>query len=137
MKGRFILAFAVVTLFALSLAGFAYSGSVFPSVVAACSCCSGDSCPMKKKDSEKTVKKSCCVDCACCKDGECSGDSCPMKKKGESAQDAEHTGMQNNDEQKICDCSCCDHSKEKKNSSALFSSGSTPSASELNRPAKL
>ncbi len=119
MKRKFILAFTVAALFALSIAAFAYSGTSLLSATAASCCCSGDSCPMKKKDGAKAEKMSCCDKCDCCKDGKCKGGSCPMNKKGDSAHDGDHSGMQHNTEHKNCDCSCCKHDKEKKDTTSI------------------
>lgn len=77
--------------FGLAIATAAFSSSTTVSTVAACCCCSsGDSCPMKSKDTavkDASAKDmaSCCEGCEHCKGGE---GSCPMMKDG--AHKGEH-----------------------------------------------
>ena len=102
MKKRILLAISVLLVLGLAIAAFAYnqsSGSLFAK--AACSCCTGDSCPMKKDSAAAGQTASCCdSDDCCCKKG---GDSCPMKMHGE------HTAMHDDSgaAKAGCDCSCC------------------------------
>lgn len=111
MRKRIIAMFAIVSLFALAVAAYAYTRGTNVSATAAC-CCKkeGDSCPMMGKGTagQKGERMSCCAKmggdqakaegqgCCCC----CSGDSCPMKKDGPAASSAEG--------ESCCDnCDCC------------------------------
>lgn len=109
MKKRIILAIATILVFGLSIAAFAYTQTTGTNgATASCSCCTGDSCPMKTKDASGKETASCCDDCDCCK-----GDSCPMKMKDEKAA-AASADMQNVavvTSGKTCDGSCCKHKK--------------------------
>jgi hypothetical protein len=70
-----------------------------------------DSCPMKMKDSSGTAAAaSCCDNCDCCK-----GDSCPMKHKDASKTSAD-ADKKADGTAASCDCPCCHHDKEKKDS---------------------
>ncbi len=97
---------AAVLVFGLGIATFAYqqTNGTF-GAAASCSCCNGDSCPMKTKDASGKETASC--DCDCCKDG-----SCPMKMKGEKTAAAVSADMQNFAYVKsgaTCDCPYCNH----------------------------
>ncbi len=110
MNKRSILAIAVMLVFGLSVAAFAYQQTTGTDRTAmSCCCCNGDSCPMKKKDASTGEKASCCDDCDCCK-----GDSCPMKKKGKKTGAAEMRihGIVVASSSETCSCSCCDHKKD-------------------------
>lgn len=107
MKRKIIGLLAIVALFALAIAAYAYT-SVNTAVTNASCCCSkkeGDSCPMKKKGHDaqngehaKTEGEHSC--CGCC------GDSCPMKK-GVTAV------LSVTDGKSCCDdCDCCKGKKE-------------------------
>ena len=90
MKRRIILALAALMVFGLAIATVAFSSQTNVSTVTACCCCSGDSCPMKKKDAvakDASLKDgaSCCDGCEHCKGG---AESCPMMKDG--AHSGEH-----------------------------------------------
>jgi len=118
MKKRIIATFAILALFALAIAAFAYTKS--NSVESTKSCCckkADDSCPMKSKGHDNKSgehEMSCCKkhgedhakgtdhakteghsSCDCC------GDSCPMKKKDGAA-------AVSTDGKSCCDdCECC------------------------------
>ena len=71
MKKRIIALFAIVAVFGLALFAYAQNTSVHSDR----SCCTKDSCPMKKKDGEVKATsvstsekgKNCCDNCDCCK----------------------------------------------------------------------
>jgi hypothetical protein len=65
MKRQTILAIAALLVFGLGNATFAYTQTTGTAV--SCTCCKGDSCPMKKKDASGKETASCCDDCDCCK----------------------------------------------------------------------
>jgi hypothetical protein len=76
----------------LAMATSAWSIGSREEATAAC-CCSGESCPMKKKGVSATKTTATGHKATCCKD-----DSCPMKNKDASANDAATS----------CDkCECC------------------------------
>ena len=100
-----ILAIAALLVFGLAIVAYSYQVGSDTPAKAACACCKGDSCPMKKKDGTATAEKADC-DCDCCK-----GDSCPMKH-------GDHAAMASGDH-KNCDCPCCHHDKEKKDTPAV------------------
>jgi hypothetical protein len=127
MKKRIIATFAVLTLFMLAIAAYAYT-TTSSELAADKSCCAKkDSCPMKSKGhdgKDGDHKMSCCSkhgddhakgtdhaagadhkNCDCC------GDSCPMKKKdGPASATAAAAG----DDKKSCcdDCECCKGAKD-------------------------
>src|SRR5688500_17545959 len=103
MKNRIIALLAIIAVFGLALFAYAQSTSVNSE---RSSCCSKDSCPMKKKDASGKVAASCCDNCDCCKDGKCTGDSCPMKKKD---GEAKVNSVSASEEGKNCcdNCACC------------------------------
>lgn len=108
MNKKLILAIAALMIVALSVVAFAYTRGTATGNKAAmsCSCCHGDSCPMKSQKSASTGEKASC-DCDCCRDGKMAGmdgDSCPMHK----AENASATAGAKTS----CDCSCCNHNKE-------------------------
>ena len=118
MKKKFIVAISIMAVFALSIAAFAYTRS--STVVATGdSCCTGDSCPMKKKKAEGAKHESCCDKCDCCKDGKCEGDSCPMKKhagmkhESTSMHDESHKNVVMVSGESCCGCACCGGEKKK------------------------
>lgn len=116
MKKRIIVLLAIVSLFALAIAAYAYTRGTTATTAASC-CCKkdGDSCPMKGKGHDEKsgehAKMSCCDKhkgdqatteghscCSCC------GDSCPMKKTDAVASESSES-------KSCCDnCDCCDHS---------------------------
>lgn len=102
MNKRIIALLAFIAVFGLALFAIAQTTNV-PNER---SCCSKDSCPMKKKDTSGKASASCCDNCDCCKDGKCSGDSCPMKKH---AGETKTTSVSESGESKNCceDCDCC------------------------------
>ncbi|MFM9903378.1 MAG: hypothetical protein ACKVQJ_02270 [Pyrinomonadaceae bacterium] len=131
MKRKLIMSIALIALFGLSIAVFAYSRTTISSAKAmSCCCCSGDSCPVKNKGASTGETASCCDNCDCCK-----GDSCPMKHDGEKmAGMPESCPMMNKggnkentavlttaatDHKAGCDCSCCKQDKEKKDVPAV------------------
>ena len=104
-----ILALIALLVFGLSIATFAYKQTTSTSKTAiSCSCCNGDSCPMKNKDASGKETASSCDGCDCCKGG-----SCPMKMKDEKS------GTVSADMSKVtvassgesCHCPYCDHKK--------------------------
>lgn len=115
MKKRVIAMFAIVAVFGLAIAAYAYTKTTNSTIKASC-CAKSDSCPMKgKKDHEKSgdhAGKSCPMKehgadakteghnrCGCC------GDSCPMKKEGETKATAASASEAGKD---CCDnCDCC------------------------------
>lgn len=124
MKKRSLLVIAAFLVFGLGAGTLAYQQTnETASTAMSCCCCSGDSCPMKKKDASGKETASCCDNCSCCKgENSCSGDSCPMKKKGDSADKAKDkpttTGTEMTNVTYVqgedCCCSCCNKDKEKK-----------------------
>ena len=101
MKKRIITLFAIIAVFGLAVAAVAYAQTTTADSGRS-SCCTKDSCPMKKKDTSAKETTSCCDDCDCCKDGKCTGDSCPMKKRGE----AKATTVSTTESGKS-NCDCC------------------------------
>ena len=107
MKKRIIATFAVLAIFALAIAAYAYTNTSSNVIADKQSCCAKkDSCPMKAKGHEGQDgdhKMSCCKhgkDHAKEEGHSCCGDSCPMKK-GE-------TGSATGDDKSCCDnCDCC------------------------------
>ncbi len=99
MKRRIILALAAIMVFGLAIATVAFSTVNNPAAVAAsCCCCSGDSCPLKskdtaRKDASSKDKASCCDGCEHCSGG---AESCPMMK------DAAHKGEHAKGEHSCC-----------------------------------
>lgn len=112
MKKKILLSiFAMLT---LAVGVFAYTFTLAKTTShSATSCCSGDSCPLKKMNAGAKETASCCDNCDCC-----SGDSCPMKVKDASTtvDSAQPTATA---EAKSCSCSCCGKDKEKKDASAV------------------
>ncbi|MBK9154865.1 MAG: hypothetical protein IPM25_11730 [Chloracidobacterium sp.] len=123
MKKKLVAVFAIVAVFGLAIAAYAYTQTTF-NTTASASCCK-DNCPMKNKDAEHGKDHAngeahkCCGD-SCPMKGEhgktgdhskmdghnCCGDSCPMKKKdGETMT----TAVSASDEGKNCcdSCDCC------------------------------
>lgn len=92
MKKKITILFALLAVFSLAIAAYAYTRTTVVEKAAAC-CCKGDSCPMKGKkehgDHAKTAEHNCCGDSCPMKKGDgqaagdhkCCGDSCPMNKK--------------------------------------------------------
>src|SRR5437868_3363851 len=120
---RIIMVISVLLVFGIAAATFAYQRS--NTVAASDCCCSGDSCPMKKKDGSTADKVSCSKDF---KDDCCKGDSCPMKK-GTASHDhescpmmkdkdhASHASMTAEEHQAMMAdgksyCDCCDAKKD-------------------------
>ena len=134
MKKRIIAIFAIVAMFSLGIAAYAYTQTT-ANTTASASCCK-DSCPMKNKDANhgehgkdhaKGEGHTCCGD-SCpmkgehAKDGEhakgeahnCCGDSCPMKKKDGKATATAASATE--DGQNCCDnCECCKGKAKTKN----------------------
>lgn len=127
MKKKMILAIAAIMVLGLSIAGFAFTRTTLSSSMAMSCCCSGDSCPMKKKDASTGEKASCCDNCDCCSGDSCpmktkgeasmtgmkmaEGESCPMMKKGEAAQATASSATDDKTEAKSCACTCCNKDK--------------------------
>lgn len=123
MKKKLVAMFAIMAVFALAIAAYAYTKTTVKTS-ASVSCCK-DSCPMKNKDAEhgkdhaKGEGHKCCGD-SCPMKGEhgntgdhskmeghnCCGDSCPMKKKD---GEAKATTVAASEEGKSCcdNCDCC------------------------------
>ena len=129
MKKKFIAVFAVIALFMMVIAAYAYTQQTTTLGDKAC-CCKGegDSCPMKGKSHDEKGEH---AGMSCCKkhDGEhaehakgeghscdCCGDSCPMKK-GEGAAVSVSTST---DGKSCCDCcgDSCPMKKEKPKTTA-------------------
>jgi hypothetical protein len=136
MKKRILAIFAIVAVFGLAIAAFAYTRTNVTAIASA-SCCCKDSCPMKNKDGEhgkdhaKGEGHNCCGGDSCPMKGEhgksgdhtkmeghdCCGDSCPMKKKDGTAT---ATAVSATEEGKSCcdNCDCC-KGKAKKETAAV------------------
>ena len=126
MNRKIFLVCAAIMVMALGVAGFAYKRSTATTAAAAISCC-GDSCPMKSKNAAATADAKACCDCCSSdscpmKNGEHSkamagmdhskmGESCPMHNKETKVQNASATASP--DAKTSCDCSCCNHHKDK------------------------
>jgi hypothetical protein len=124
MRKRILAIFALVAMFGLAIAAYAYTQTSV-NTTAAAACCCKDSCPMKGKDGNhadhaKAEGHNCCGD-SCPMKGEhgksgehqagmeghnCCGDSCPMKKKD---GEAKGTAVSATDDGKSCcdNCPCC------------------------------
>ena len=90
MKNRIIALLAIIAVFGLALFAYAQSTSVNSE---RSSCCSKDSCPMKKKDASGKVVASCCDNCDCCKDGKmacCKDGKADCCKNAKAAPKAGH-----------------------------------------------
>ena len=114
MKKKLIASLAVVAIFILAIAAYAYTQNNTTIRPTASCCKSKDSCPMKSKGhdgSGEHAKMSCCkkhdgehaeAEGSCC---DCCGDSCPMKKKDGAATISVSTAEEGKD---CCDnCDCC------------------------------
>lgn len=130
MKRRIILAISVMMVLGLAVAAIAYTRTGVTNKAAMSCCCSGDSCPMKGKDTSGAEKASCCdKDDCCCKGGSCpmkgkdsaekhsasccdKAESCPMKKKDGSASHVMVKHETSAEGEKTCCCSCCGAKKE-------------------------
>ena len=136
MKKKMLLAIAAVMVFGLSIAAFAFTTTTLSSATAVSRCCcTGDSCPMKKKDASGKETASCCDGCDCCTGDSCpmrksdhttmtgvkmaDGASCPMKMKADSASGPSADAEDTKAEAKSGDCPCCSKDKEKKDTSAV------------------
>ena len=124
MKKKILAIFAIIAVFGLTIAAYAYTRTTV-NTTATASCCK-DSCPMKNKGGEhgkdhaKGEGHNCCGD-SCPMKGEhgnggdhakmeghnCCGDSCPMKKK--DGDEAKATAVSTSEEGKSCcdNCDCC------------------------------
>ena len=108
MKKRIIATFAVIAMFALAIAAFAYTTTDRTVAADKHSCCAKkDSCPMNSKGHEGKEgdhKMSCCKhgnDHAKVEGHSCCGDSCPMKKGKTST-------VAGSEEKSCCDdCDSC------------------------------
>lgn len=117
MKKRIFLGLFTILVLSLGVVAFAFTTGVTTDKTAVSSCCKGDTCPMKKKDTAGKETASCCDKCDCCK-----GDSCPMKKnKDGSGTHTDHPSMSDHSKMdaatadaKTCDCSCCKGKDTKK-----------------------
>ena len=134
MKKKIIAIFAIVAVFGLAIAAYAYTQTTTRTTASA-SCCK-DSCPMKNKggdhgkDHAKGEGHDCCGD-SCPMKGEhgksgdhskmeghnCCGDSCPMKKKDGTATATAVSATEGG--KSCCDnCDCC-KGKAKKETAAV------------------
>jgi hypothetical protein len=112
MKSKLIALFAIVAVFGLAIAAYAYTTTTDNKAKASC-CAKHDSCPMKSKGHDEKGEHagmSCPMgnhdngqakaeghSCDCC------GDSCPMKKDGAPTSTASSVEGEN-----CCDnCDCC------------------------------
>jgi len=122
MKKKIVALLAIVAVFGLAIAAYAYAQTTAVTAVKATCCKDHSSCPMKgKHEGSEHAGKSCCGDSCPMKKGEaaasmvsvrdaasdccdCCGDSCPMKK-GETTA----TKVSTSDNGKDCcsDCDCC------------------------------
>lgn len=98
MKKKIIALFAIVAVFGLAIAAYAYTQTATATVDKASCCSKSDSCPMKSKAQNASMTKG---EEGCC---DCCGDSCPMNK-GE----AKATVVSASDAGKDCcdNCDCC------------------------------
>jgi hypothetical protein len=137
MKKKILAMFAIVAVFGLAIAAYAYTKTNVTTTTSA-SCCK-DSCPMKNKDGNhaehgkdhaKGEGHNCCGE-SCPMKGEhgksadhakkeghnCCGDSCPMKKKD---GEAKTTAVSASEEGKsYCDnCDCCKGKEKPKTAAA-------------------
>lgn len=98
MKKKLVAVFAIVAVFGLAIAAYAYTQTTF-NTTASASCCK-DNCPMKNKGAEHGK------DHAKGEAHECCGDSCPIKKKeGRATTMAVSASEEGKD---CCDnCDCC------------------------------
>jgi hypothetical protein len=119
MKRKIVAMLAIVAVFGLAIAAYAYTTSNTGAAKASC-CSKSDSCPMKAKGhehqsahgSESCPMKNGAGDTAaadghsCC---DCCGDSCPMTKSGEAKAGAafSEAGAASSEEGKSC-CDNCD-----------------------------
>jgi hypothetical protein len=127
MKKRILAVFAILAVFGLTIAAYAYTQTSTATIAASASCCK-DSCPMKNKDGNHAEHgkdhakgeghSCCCSGGSCpmkgehCKGGDhakmeghnCCGDSCPMKRK-----DGQAAAASGSEEGKGCcdNCDCC------------------------------
>lgn len=122
MKKRIIGIFAILAVFGLAIAAYAYTQTSAADTAKSCCCAKSDSCPMKgKMDHEKSGEHAKADGHKCCGDScpmkatgsehakteghSCCGDSCPMKKEGETKA----TAVSASEEGKTCceNCDCC------------------------------
>ncbi len=116
MKTRVLAIFAILAVFGLAIAAYAYKLNTVGMSAEKASCCAKDSCPMmaagEHKMSGEHAKMSCAMkhgdekaqgqgnqSCECC------GDSCPMKKDAAAAVAA--VGSEADDGGCCESCTCC------------------------------
>ena len=105
MKKKLFLVISAMLVFGLAVYAFNSNTLSGTAAMSCCSCCSGDSCPMKDKKADASATHEAC---------DCCGDSCPMKDKKASAI-AGTTATR-----EACDC-CGDSCPMKKGDAATTS----------------
>lgn len=110
MKSKILALFAILVVFGLALAAYAYTKTTVSGDKATMSCCAkSDSCPMKARGHDhqgEHAGKSCPMKHdAKAGDHKCCGDACPLKKEGAPESTA---AISSENGESCCDnCDCC------------------------------